>query len=102
MCTYGRGLERLLVHTYGEGSLTWLGRNGETASSSCSWGGNGMRRVHGEATEWVVFMGRQRNALCSSGGLGRNRRWKRGLVYRRTEETTLCYTGHVRNGILFI
>ena len=25
-------------------------------------GGNGMRRVHGEATECVVFMGRQRNA----------------------------------------
>src|SRR3954467_3674993 len=49
MCTYGRGLERLLAHTYGEGSCTWLGRNGETASSSCSWGGNGMRRVHREA-----------------------------------------------------
>src|SRR3954470_1900484 len=83
MCTYGRGLERLLVHTYGEGSLTWLGRNGETTSSSCSWGGNGMRGVHGEATECVVFMGRQRNAWsCSSGGLGWNRRWKRGLAYR--------------------
>ena len=68
MCTYGRGLERLLVHTYGEGSCTWLGRNGETTSSSCSWGGNGMHRVHGEATECVVFMGRQRNASCSSGG----------------------------------
>ena len=26
------------------------------------------RRVHGEATERVVFMGRQRNASCSSGG----------------------------------
>src|SRR4051812_28818381 len=50
----------------------------------------------------VVFMGRQRNASCSSGGLGRNRRWKRGLVYRRTEEMALCSTGHVRNGILFI
>ena len=50
----------------------------------------------------VVFMGRQRNASCSSGGLGRNRRWKRGLAYRRTEETALCSTGHVRNGILFI
>ena len=56
----------------------------------------------------VVFMGSQpagseRNAWpCSSGGLGRNRRWKRGLAYRRTEETALCSTGHVRNGILFI
>src|SRR3954463_12314928 len=69
------------------------------------------RRVHGEATECVVFKGRQWNALCSSGGnetrgsqpagsernawscssggLGWNRRWKRGLVYRRMEETDL-------------
>ena len=61
-----------------------------------------MRRVHGEATECVMFMGRQRNASCSSGGLGRNRRWKRGLVYHTTEETALCSTGHVRNRILFI
>ena len=36
MCTYGQGLERLLAHTYGQGSCTWLGRNRETASSSCS------------------------------------------------------------------
>src|SRR3954466_13513086 len=105
MCTYGRGLERLLAHTYGEGSLTWLGRNGETTSPSCSWGG---------ATECVVFIGgnrmrgsqpagSERNTwLCSSGGLGRNRRWKRGLAYRRTEEAALCSNGHVRNGILFI
>ena len=62
------------------------------------------RRVHGEATKCVVFIGRQRNACCSSGAnrLGRNRRWKRGLAYRRTEETALCSTGHVRNGIMFI
>ena len=82
------------------------------------------RRVHGEATECVVFIGRQRNASCSSGGngthgsqpsgsernasscssggLGRNSRWKRGLAYRRMEETALCSTGHSRNGILFI
>ena len=46
-----------------------------------------MRRVHGEATECVVFIGRQRNM-----------RWKRGLAYCRTEETALCSTGHVRNG----
>ena len=54
ICTYGRALECLLAHTYGQGSCTWLGRNGETASSSCSWGANrlgrnGMcRRVHRE------------------------------------------------------
>ena len=47
--------------------------------------------------------GSERNAsLCSLRGLGRNNRWKRGLAYRRTEETALCSTDHVRNGILFI
>mgnify|MGYP005836753495 CR=1 FL=1 len=61
------------------------------------------RRVHGEATECVVFMGKQRNTPCSSGAnrLGRNSRWKRSLEYHRTEETALCLTGHGRNGILF-
>ena len=39
----------------------------------------------------VVFMGRQQNASRSSGGLGRNRRWKRGLAYRTTEETDLLH-----------
>ena len=50
-----------------------------------------MRRVHREAMERV-----------GANRLGRNRRWKRGLAYRRTEDTALCSTGHVRNGILFI
>ena len=50
------------------------------------------RRVHGEATECVVFMGRQWNASRSSGGLGRNRRWKRGLAYRTTEEMDLLHS----------
>ena len=50
-----------------------------------------MHRVHREATERV-----------GANRLGRNRRWKRGLAYRRTEETALCSTGHGRNGILFI
>ena len=67
-------------------------------------------RVHGEATECVVFMGRQQNArvlreateCVGANRLGRNSRWKRGLAYRRTEETALCSTGHVQNGILFI
>ena len=80
-------------------------------NTSCSSEGNRMCRVHREATECVVFIGRQRNASCSSGGngtrgsqpaglernawscssggLGRNMRWKRGLAYRRTEETDL-------------
>ena len=95
MCTYGRGLERLLAHTYMAGSerrnrvvVVFMGRQ---RNASCSWGGNGMRRVHPEATERV-----------GANRLGRNNRWKRGLAYRRTKETTLCSTGHVRNGILFI
>ena len=55
-------------------------------------------RVHGwVGTEKlvVVFMGSQpagseRNAsYCSSGGLGQNNRWKRGLAYRTMEETDL-------------
>ena len=69
--------------------------------------------VYMAGSEWrnnvvVVFMGSQpagseRNALsCSSGGLGQNNRWKRGLAYRRMEETALCSTGHGLNGILFI
>ena len=31
MCTYGRGLGRLLAHTYDQGLCTWLGWNGEAA-----------------------------------------------------------------------
>ena len=109
------------VHGEATEFVVFMGRQ---RNSSCSWGGNGMRRVHGKATECVVFMGRQLNASyssggngmrgsqpagsernawsCSSGGLGRNRRWKRGLVYCTTKETALCSTGHVQNGILFI
>src|SRR3954462_7627234 len=37
------------------------------------------RRVHGEATECVVFMGRQRNASCSWGGNGMRRVHREGL-----------------------
>ena len=50
-----------------------------------------MHHVHREAMERV-----------GANRLGRNRRWKRGLAYRKTEETALCSTGHVRNRILFI
>ena len=46
-----------------------------------------MHRVHWEATEHV-----------GANRLGRNRRWKRGLAYRTTEETT----SYVRNRILLI
>src|SRR4051812_41271527 len=73
-----------------------------------------MRHVHGEATECDVFMGRQRNASCSSGGngtrgsqpagsernawscssggLGRNKRWKQGIEYHTMEETDVLHS----------
>ena len=78
------------------------------------------RRVHGEATECVVFMERQRNASCSSGGnrtrgsqpAGSN--GMRGPVHRegldgtgdgnevwRTAERRKR-TSYVRNGVLLI
>ena len=61
--TYGQGLERLLAHTYMAGSerrnnivIVFMGRQQ-------------MRRVHREATERV-----------GANQLGRNMRWKQGLV----------------------
>ena len=104
MCTYGRGLECLLVHTYGQGSCTWLGRNGETAPSSCSWGGNEMCRVHGEATECVVLIERKRNTWEPSGLDGTadgNEAWhtterrKRPCVQPATFEMGSCSSGGV-------
>ena len=52
-----------------------------------------MRRVHREATEYVMFIGSQPAWTEQP---------KRGLAYRRMEETALCLTDHVRNKILFI
>ena len=40
---------------------------GRQWNASCSWRGNVMRRVHREATECVVFIGRQRNAWEPTG-----------------------------------
>ena len=57
---------------------------GRQRDASCSSGGNGTHGSQPAASE--------RNAWsCSSGGLGRNRRWKRGLAYRTTEETDLLH-----------
>ena len=64
MCTYGQGLERLLAHLYVRPGLVYMARSerrnsivvvlmGRQQNASCSWGGNGMRRVHREATERV-------------------------------------------------
>ena len=91
--TYGRGLEHLLAHTYGQGSCTWLGQNGETASSSCSWGANrlgrnGIRRVHREPTGL-------------DGIADRNEAWrtaerrKRPCVRPATFETGSCSSGRI-------
>ena len=51
------------------------------------------RRVHGEATECVVFMGRQRNASCSSGGNG-----TRGSQPAWTEQAMETRPGVPQNG----
>ena len=73
-----------------------------------------MRRVHGEATECAAFIGRQRNAWEPTGWVGTEcvvvfigRAWTEQAMetrpgVRKTEETALCSTGHVRNRILFI
>jgi len=95
------------VHTGGVSNSYSRIRIARARVHGCGWVGTEQlcrRRVHGEATECVVFIRRQWNACCSSGAnrLGRNRRWKRGLAYRRTVETALCSTGHGGNGILFI
>ena len=40
---------------------------GRQQNASCSWEGNEMCRVHGEATKCVVFIGRQQNAWEPTG-----------------------------------
>ena len=78
---------------------TWLGRNGETASSSCSWGANqlgrnGMRgRVHREGLDgigdgnevWRTTQWRKQTSYVRNGVLLIGR----GVAYRKTEETDL-------------
>src|SRR5215216_2016536 len=74
--TYGRGLERLLVHTYGQGLCTWRGSDGVLFIGSQPAGSERRNCV-------VVFIERQRNTCCSSGAnrLGRNSQPKRGMAY---------------------
>ena len=85
---------------------TWLGRNGETTSSSCSWGANrlgrnGMRRrVHREGLDgtadgneaWCTAERRKRPCVrptivetgsCSSGGVWRTAKWRKRTSYGR-------------------
>ena len=82
------------------------------------------RRVHGEATECVVFIRRQWNAwepTCLDGTGDGNEAWRtaqrrqrtsyvrngvlligRGLAYRKMDETDLCWSSTVETGVLFI
>jgi len=88
---------------------------GRQRNASCSWGGNRMHRVHGEATERVGDNRLGRNGMCGrvhrEGLVGTgdgNQAWRttqrrkrtsyvrnrvlfigRGLAYRKTEETDL-------------
>ena len=118
---------------------TWLGRNREIASSSCSWGANrlgqnGMRhRVHWEGLDgttdgneaWRTAERRKRPCVrpatvemgsCSSGRVWHTAKRRkrtsyggngvlligRGVAYRKTEETDLCWSTTVKTGVLFI
>ena len=56
---YIRAGSRTPSRAYVRRGLVFMGRQ---RNASRSWGGNGMRRVHGEATECVVFIRRQWNA----------------------------------------
>src|SRR3989337_4608097 len=106
--TYGVGLECVLAHTYGQGSCTWRGNRRQQRRpvhrKPTGWvRTEKLRRVHGEATECVVFIGRQRNTSCSSGAnwLGRN---SRNEVWCTAEwrKRALCSTAYGQNGVLFI
>src|SRR5215216_4518794 len=84
--TYGRGVERLLAHTYGQGSCTWRGseeqRQRPVHRQPTGWvRTEKLRRVHREATECILFIGSQPAWTEQP---------KRGLAYRRTEETAFC------------
>ena len=120
--------------------LVFMGRQ---RNASCSWGGNGMRHVHGEATKCVVFIERAwteqametRPGVPQNGGNGLvfdlpRSKWDlvhregsgvpqnggngpptvktgvlligRGMAYRITDETDLCWSGTVEMGVLFI
>ena len=117
MCVYIRVGSRTPTRAYVQPGLVYMAgserRNsvvivflGRQQNASCSWGGNRMRRVHGEATERIVFMGRQRNVSCSWGGNGMrrvhrvdgtgdgNEAWR---TAKRRKRTT-----YVRNGVLLI
>ena len=114
---YIRAGSRTPTHAYVRPGLVYMAgserRNnivvvfmGRQRNASCSWGGNGMRRVHGEATKCVMFIRRAwteqametRPGIPHNGGNGlvfdrpRSKRdpvHQRGVAYRKTEETDL-------------
>ena len=112
MYVYIRAGSRMPTHAYVRPGLVYMAgserRNsvvvvfmGRQRNASCSWGGNGMRRVHREATERV-----------GANRLGRN--GMRGRVHRegldRTGDGNEAWhtaqqrkqTSYVRNGVLLI
>ena len=56
---------------------------GRQQNASCSWGGNGMCRVHGEATECVVFIGRAWTEQAMETRPGVPQNGGNGLVFDR-------------------
>src|SRR3954462_14129971 len=74
---------------------------GRQRNASCSWGGNGMRRVHREATERVGANRLGRNGMCGrvyreglDGTGDGNEAWRTAQWRKRTS--------YVRNGVLLI
>ena len=103
---YIRAGSRTPSRAYVRRGLVFMGRQ---QNASCSWGGNGMRHVHGEARECVVFIGRAwtEQAMETRPGVPQNRgndlvfdrpRSKRDPVHR--EGSGVPQNGG--NGVLFV
>ena len=110
-------------HVHGEATecVVFMGRQ---RNASCSWGGNGIRHVHREATERVGANRLGRNGMRGhvhreglDGTDDGNEAWRtaqrrkrtsyvqngvllirRGVVYRKTEETDFSTTSYGQNG----
>ena len=83
---------------------------GRQRNASCSWGGNGMRRVHREGLDgigdgseaWRTTERRKRPCVRLATFETVVLLIGRGLAYRKTEETDLCWTSYGRNRVLLI
>ena len=122
---YIRAGSRTPTRAYIRRGLVFMGRQ---RNASCSWGGNGMRRVHREAMERVGanrlgrngMRGRVHREVLDGTGDGneawRTAQWRkqtsyvwngvmsigRALAYRKTEEADLCWSATVEMGVLLI